>query len=246
MTDLSFSDAPIAIRPDIPAAHRNAWQRLAKPGAWWTGAERVAIAAEVRQAGKCRLCAERKTALSPYSLDGEHEASSDILPAAAIDVVHRIVTDASRLAESCFKKILEQGLSEGQYVEIVGTVVSVVSIDSFCRGIGVSLHPLPTPFEGEPSHYRPAGAKQGDAWVPWIPETLAKGPEDGLYGGSRTGNVLKAMSLVPEEVRGLQSLSAAHYLSLDRMMGLASGRSITRAQIELVAGRVSALNECFY
>jgi len=29
-------------------------------------------------------------------------------------------------------------------------------------------------------------------------------------------------------------------------MDLTAGRSLDRAQIELIAGRVSALNECFY
>ena len=62
----------------------------------------------------------------------------------------------------------------------------------------------------------------------------------------RTGNVIKVLSLVPDEVRGLLRLSVAHYLSPQKIMSIKSGRSITRAQIELVAGRVSALNECFY
>ena len=69
-----------------------------------------------------------------------------------------------------------------------------------------------------------------------------------LYGpGPRTGNVIRAMSLVPEEVLALQALSAAHYLSGPQMMKFGKNfRSISRAQMELVAGRVSSLNECFY
>jgi AhpD family alkylhydroperoxidase len=30
------------------------------------------------------------------------------------------------------------------------------------------------------------------------------------------------------------------------MMDLGAGRALDRAQMELIAGRVSALNECFY
>jgi hypothetical protein len=57
---------------------------------------------------------------------------------------------------------------------------------------------------------------------------------------------MRAMSLVPDEVRGLVDLSAAHYLAPTAMMDLSAGLSLDRAQIELIAGRVSALNECFY
>ena len=47
--------------------------------------------------------------------------------------------------------------------------------------------------------------------------------------------------------RALSDLSGAQYLTLPQMMQYTEQfRSITRAQIELVAGRVSALNECFY
>ena len=74
-------------------------------------------------------------------------------------------------------------------------------------------------------------------------------PEDAdIYGpGARTGNVIRAMSLVPAEVRAMRDLSGAHYLSMDQMMDFATRhRAISRGQIELLAGRVSALNECFY
>jgi hypothetical protein len=77
------------------------------------------------------------------------------------------------------------------------------------------------------------------------PSRLAESEAD-LFGGSRTGNVIRALSLVPDEVRGLKDLSAAHYLAMDEMIDLDKGRSIDRRQVELIAGRVSALNECFY
>ncbi len=58
--------------------------------------------------------------------------------------------------------------------------------------------------------------------------------------------MIRALSLVPDAVRQLQDLSAAHYLRPAEMIDLTRGRSIDRAQMELVAGRVSALSECFY
>jgi hypothetical protein len=79
-----------------------------------------------------------------------------------------------------------------------------------------------------------------------IPQGRKAGPDADLYGGSRTVNVIRAMSLVPDEVRGLRDLNAVHYLDTERMMDLRAGRALDRAQMELVAGRVSALSECFY
>ena len=245
MSGISYTDACVPVRDDLRAAHDRQWQRLAQPGTWWTGAERVAIAAEVRRAAQCPLCRERKVALSPHAVEGQH-ASTGELPEAAVDVIHRVVTDPGRLTRAWFEKTLASGLTDAQYVEIIGVVVTVVSVDSFCRGLGVPLHPLPEPAPGEPLRRRPPTAQAEGAWVPMIPNGGATGPEADLYDGGRAFNVVRAMSLVPDEVRGLKDLGAAHYLSFDRMRDLRAGRSLNRAQIELVAGRVSALRECFY
>ena len=245
MSDISFSQIPFDVREEIAEAHRSAWERLAAPGTWWTGAERVALAAEVRQAPQCASCKESKGTLSPVAAEGRHDSVAE-LPNAAVDVVHRVVTDPGRLGRSWYQQKLNQGLSDAHYVEIIGVVVTVVSIDSVCRGLGEPLHPLPTPLAGEPSRYRPAQAQLEGAWVPMIPASGAVGSEADLWPGKRTGNVIRAMSLVPDAVRQLMELLAVHYLPPDRLVSLRAGRAIERAQIELVAGRVSALNECFY
>lgn len=247
MTALSYTAAPVPVREDLPAAHTRAWRRLAKPGSWWTGAERVAIAAEVRNAWQCTLCKERKASLSPYTISGGHDRVS-VLPEAALDVIHRVTTDSGRLKKAWYDEILVSGqISDGQYVEIIDVLVGVVSIDSFCHGIGVPLHPLPEPEPGSPSGYRPAAAQLENAWVPTIPSGQATGAEADLYGESgQAPNVIRALSLIPDAVRQLSDLSLAHYLSVEQMRDLSLGRALSRAQIELLASRVSALRECFY
>lgn len=246
MSSISYQAASVPVRDDFAAAHNRFWTRLAAPGAWWTGAERVAIAAEVRQAWNCRLCQARQDALTPAAVQGEHDHLGT-LPSTAVDVVHRVVTDQSRLSSKWYQDTLAAGLSAEQYVEIIGTVVAMVSIDSFCRGIGVSLNPLPEPEAGAPSHYRPPGAAQEEAWVPMILAERATGAEADLYGGQQTGNVIRAMSLVPDEVRTLQDLSSAHYLPSGQVRNFyAKAGTLQRSQMELIAGRVSALRQCFY
>jgi hypothetical protein len=243
---ISYGGAPYAVAAELAAAHSRFWARLARPGAWWTGAERVAIAREARCARDCELCRRRKRSLSPYFVDGVHDRASD-LPEVAVDAVHRLVTDASRLKREWLEQSIADGLSVERYVELLGTVVALISIDSFCLALGLREHPLPQPLPGEPSRYRPASAREEEAWVPLVPEDNAGTPEADLWPAGRIGWVIRAMSLVPDEVRTLADLSAVHYLEMADVPNPAASRGhLTRPQMELVAGRVSALNGCFY
>ena len=243
----AYSATPLPVPQAIAEAHRRAWDRLARPGSWWRGAERVALAAEVRNAADCPLCAERKAALSPYAREGQH-ASAGLLPEAAVDVVHRVTTDPGRLTRAWFEETAATGLLDAAYVEIIGVVVTVISIDAFHHGLGLPPEPLPEPQPGEPGGRRPARAAADGAWVPMLPR-FARGvgeSEADLYSGGPLANVIRAMSLVPDEVRGLTQLSAAHYFPVTDVADVRRGKTLSRAQIELVAGRVSAINECFY
>lgn len=245
---VSYHDAPYPVRPEFADSHTRYWARLASPGTWFSSQERVAIAQEVRAAKTCSYCKQRKAALSPHTVKGEHTHVTE-LPAQVIEAVHSITCDASRLSRSWYEQLLRDGLSEGAYVEIVGTVVAMVSIDSFAQAIGVSLRELPKPGSGKPTQYRPATAVASDsAWVPMVDINNEGTPEEDLWVSGKTGNVVRAMSLVPDEVRTLCELSDAHYLpmSLVRKPGVDAGRALNRSQMELVAGRVSALNQCFY
>jgi hypothetical protein len=86
----------------------------------------------------------------------------------------------------------------------------------------------------------------GSAWVPWLAPDSAEA-RTLFEGRPRVPNVARALSLVPGEVRQLKELSEAHYLRIDDVIDpRARMRELSRPQMELVAGRVSALNECFY
>ena len=248
MPFFDYTGTPYSVRPEIVEANRNAWQGLSEPGSWWSGAERIAIAQEVRSARTCRLCAERKNAISPEAIQGDHDSRSS-LPGEVIEAIHRITTDAGRLSRAFYDRVTAHpGFSDGHYVEMLGVLVTVVSLDSFHRGLGRPDEPLPEPIAGEPSGYRPALATDQGAYVPMIPVDGAVGDEADLWEGERGGNVTRAMSLVPDEVRQMLKLSAAYYLPLDILPSPTAhgNRAINREQIEFLASRVSALNECFY
>ena len=245
-----YRDTDYPIRNDIVEAHREAWRRIARPGCWWNGPQRVAIAAETRVARACPFCAERKQALSPYAVSGQHDRAQDALPDSALDAVHRICTDQTRITEDWLRKLDNKGLSDGHYAELLGIVVAVLSIDVFHIALGIPLEPLPQATAGEPSNYRPGSAKPVNGWLPTITKNASRGTaEEDLYQDMPIApSVIAAMSLVPDSVRLLKLLAKVHYLSeIDVGNPVADGgRALTRPQIELVASRVSAINECFF
>ncbi len=243
MPSFDYAESPDPIREDLAFAHRRAWHRIAGAGTWLTGAQRVAVAEETRLARECELCRERKQALSPFAVEGEHDHAG-VLSAPMVDQIHRITTDAARLSQKWFESLLADGLSVEEYVEALGVAVCTISVDGFHRAMGLPLEPLPQPIAGEPTRDRPDDLVEGEAWVPLrAPKAIAS--ELGLPGG-QAPYVVRALSLVPAEVHAWSDLSEFQYLSRKDMMRFEKVRAIDRSQIELVAGRVSALNQCFY
>ena len=65
--------------------------------------------------------------------------------------------------------------------------------------------------------------------------------------GPEASNVRRALSLVPNEAHSFMRLVAAQYLSAFQMKEFNNdSRAIMREQIELIAGRISAINQCAY
>jgi len=246
-----YSEVSPPIRTDLPVAYRAIWAELGRPGNWFDAKDRLALAAQVRVARDCALCTARKNALSPAAAPDDHRTHDcqSNLPDALVDAVHRITTDASRLSQGWLKDFYSAGYTDGHYIELLGIVVALISIDAFQRAMGLDIEPLPEPQIGQPTRYRPPGARNWGAWVATVaPEDLTQ-PEADIYGGMpQAGNVASAMSLVPDSVRMLVTLSKAQYLPMQLVPDPESngGRALSRAQMELLAGRVSSLNQCFY
>ena len=237
---------PPLIRDDLATAREHSWERLSAPGTWWSGSERLAIADEARRAIRCALCQKRKDALSPYSIDGEHDSGS-VLPENVVEVVHRLTTDSGRLRKAWFDEIMASGLTDAAYVEIVGVVATLIGLDTFDRALGLPLRPLLAARKGEPSRHRPKGARKTIAWVATLaPEDVAEEDPD-PYPGFEPINIHFAMSLVPAEVAGFFELDQALYLPQAAIRDLDKEyRALTHSQLELIAARVAALNQCFY
>jgi len=236
----------LPIREGLARELKRAWARLAAPGTWWDGRDRLAIAAETRRAQTCALCRRRKQALSPYTVGGAHD-SVGVLPEAVVEVVHRLATDAGRLKRSWVEAMCTEGITEAQYVEIVGVVALATALDSFERALGLQPRPMPAAQPGAPSRQRPAGAARDLAWVATVaPQALT--PDDpNPYVVHGEKNIHRALSLVPQEVFNFFDLDVELYLKDSEIRDFDTEyRALSHAQIELLAGRVSALNGCYY
>jgi hypothetical protein len=243
---IDVGGAMLPIRPDLMRALEAAWLVLAAPGTWWSGAERLDIAAEARHAEVCRLCQQRKQALSPYSVDGSHDSLGE-LPGEAVEAIHRLTTDAGRVTERWVRQLIDGRLGEERYVEIVSVVATITALDTFDRALGRPRRPLPTAVAGQPIRHRPAGAKRDLAWVSTLyPRDV--GPEDPnpfpVHGDK---NIHLALSLVPQEVFNFFDLDVELYLKDHEIRDFSREyRAISHRQIELIAARASAINRCFY
>ncbi len=117
-----------------------------------------------------------------------------------------------------------------QYIEITGITGRLAAIDSVHDGVGATRQPLPDPEPGEPSRTEEPLARLGAAWVPMV-------------GGA---SITQALSLVDSESVAQEDLHGPLYLSYEGMAMMDYVGGLNRAQMELVAARTSAINECFY
>lgn len=237
-----YHDCELPIRERIETTHAQALSSFSKPGRWWNAEQRVAIVAEARDA-RCDAGLQDQAVAGPSAND---------IPDSAKRVARQVAVSTNDLDRSFLDEAIADGLTDAEYVEVVGIVSRLADLDVFARGIGVPPRPLAEPAAGEPSRIRPETARSEGAWVDSIPGGR-RGKQEAIdtYGSNAVEGapfIYRALSLVPEEAQGLIALGAAQYLEIGDFMDLnfSYDSSITRAQCELVAARVSAINECFY
>ena len=163
---LGYVDSELEVREDLTEAHREAWRYIAAPGPCLESSLRLAVAREARIARDCDLCTQRKQALSPYSVEGQHTGRGE-LPAWMEEVVHRVVTDPGRITEAWTHQLLKNDASDQAYVEVVSIVSVLLVVDTFNRALGLPLRPLPDAVPGggrraDPLHRAPSPSNRGD------------------------------------------------------------------------------------
>lgn len=216
---------------EIEDAQRSVAAALAQPGDWLTGAQRVAAWREVRDALTNPLDQERRRAVSPNAVDGQHAATEE-LSDAAVEVVHRTASDPGRLTREWADEQIA-ALGEEAYTELVGVTAIAMVLDRFHQAMGRSPVRLPDAVGGEPARTRPDNV--GDVGA-WVAQSM----------GSTRANVSRTLSLVPRTNELWRRLVDTHYSHGNEFMNLCWDFPLSRPQAELVATRSTALNECFY
>lgn len=237
-----YADAAVPIPPATDALHSDELVSYSQPGTWGSAAMRTAIAAEAR---KARVEAKVQESIGD-------EATADIceVPAAARRLARDVALGGININREYCEQVQAEGVTEGAYVEIVGLVARLAHLDVFARGIGVASRPLAEPVDDTaPSYARPPEAKQEGFFTASIPSPPGGGDAGAaLFGKTPTPNILRSLSLVPAEAARLINVLDQEYFSMDTIfdMTYSSHDALSRPQIELVAARVSALNQCFY
>ena len=237
-----YADSEFPISAETDTLHRDELASFSKNGTWGTAAQRIAIVAEARKA--------RSEVGIQESIGDEVLAENTTLPDAARRVAREVAVGGIGIDRAFCEQVQAEGVTEGAYVEIVGLVARLAHLDVFARGIGVPSRAFSEPEEDRtPSFARPSEAKQEGFFTASIPSA----PEGGelaisLFGPEPAPNILRSLSLVPEEARRLNNVANEEYFSLETIfdMTFSSHEALSRPQIELVAARVSALNQCFY
>lgn len=220
-----YARSGLDVRSEIAGAHRAFWQRLPRAGAFFTGAQRRAMAELVR--------AVRPLRREPPWLRKDAAGPIAGLPDEAAEAVHTIAVDAHKIDRAWTARITGV-LGEAAYVEIAALVAQLTAVDVFAEAIGCALEPLPEvpADDASPDEAVPAGCGDIGAYVPMA--LAATGP-----------NVARALSLRPEENQTFFGLVGSMYAFTD-FGEMIWNRPLSRPQVELVAARVSSLNECFY
>lgn len=218
-------------RDGVASLHAEVLAELASPGDWWDARSRRSALEEARAARSCAVCEARRGTLSPEAITDGH-ASRDLLSDAAIEVIHRIVNDPGRLTR-CWADAQIAALGDAVYAELVAMTAIIVAIDVCARSLGAPPPDLIEPIDGVPARVRPDDLGDVGAWIPMTEQKVM-------------ANVSRALSLVPRTNMTWRLLVNESYSRGPQMLALTWERALSRPQIELVAARVSQLNQCFY
>jgi hypothetical protein len=118
------------------------WERMRHPGTWFTGEERVALAASAR---------------------GDQ---NDDAP--AHEAARAIHDHPAEITREWLSTLEDRGLTPAEYVEVLGIVAQLRAIDTFLFGLGGGQRPLPDPADGQPTRVVVDDTTIDGGWVPTV------------------------------------------------------------------------------
>jgi len=207
---------------EITKTHRASWETIAGGTRHWSSAQRLDIARQVRAARQQR-----------QELPFNRSYPDSLLSTTALEATRTIAADAAKITRAwASKQTLELGFAP--YVELVSIVVTLTAIDGFAEALGRPLESLPAVSSEMPASAEDEDVTDIGAYVPM---------QDPWHGP----NVSRALSMVASANALFMSNVAVMYTGKDHDFGeMIWDGPLSRPQVELLAARVSSINECFY
>jgi hypothetical protein len=219
----------VAVRSDLADAHERVWASVSEPGDWWTGAER-------REAAGVVLAAFHDLAPTPPWVPVADRFAPVALSGVVVNALYRMTAHASTLTVGWYETLIASGVPEPAYVELCGIVSSVSAVTSFARSVGSVLPSFPVAVLGAAARPSLDLDRSPRNWVPVVAPGGVQAP------------VVEALSASPLHMSLLwDHLAPTQYMADREMDDLAWSRgTVSRPQTELLAGRISALRQCFF
>ena len=210
------------VRQDIVHAHRQTWKAIACAGSFWSDVDRLEIAKQARAARSQR---------SDLLFDRSYPDSR--LNRDTLETVRKVAADAGKIDRLWAKKQIAS-IGDGPYAELVAIVASVSAVDAFSEALGRPREMLPKATGGSCSGVKSDNATDIGGYLPMVD------PWDGP-------NVSRALSLVPAaNDLFMQNVSSMYVGKGGGFNDMVWDGPLSRPQAELLAARVSSVNECFY
>ena len=180
------------IRKEILDVQDRQKQSIRSSGTWWDGKERLFFAYLART-----FLTGETTHLQKSKINGQESSRLS----AAKAVIASLAGNGKHITKKTMDDALNSGLSEAEYVELVGVTTRSICLDLFNKGLGLPYTNYEKPESSSPRQKLPSALKNEGAWVQTIPAGQA-GDIDGkeLYGESQAPFIFRALSLVPEAV----------------------------------------------
>jgi len=220
-TDDIAEPLPAGVNEAVDAA----WAHLGRAGRWWTGPQRLAMARIARDTEPV------PDGLPPSLSFRESESGPETEPLVAA-LAERVAVAPATLTRDLVRSVTDR-IGDAAYAELCAVIAQVVAVDHLRRSLGYGPVPLPDAEEGDPTRERPDGMADVGGHIEM--RAIPFGP-----------NVARSLSLGAEDCDRWLGLVITMYAGAGFQEMVWSDHPLGRPQVELLAARTSALNECFY
>ena len=121
-----YESSQCRVTTELGTVNEKQFGSLGKPGAWYSGEQRLAIVAEARAA--CCAAGFQDSDGGSFVLRDRVD-----LPAVTRRVASQLAASPQTFEYSLYKQALDDGLTNAEYVEIVGLVSRITNFDMFAR-----------------------------------------------------------------------------------------------------------------